>query len=95
MSDIKAIKEKFNELQENVTKMNNQKIGLESEIKTIKDDVDALVKKLLEKSGKKTIEEALGHFKEEQEKLETQKDTLSKELDKFLDTENSKTVSLD
>jgi septal ring factor EnvC (AmiA/AmiB activator) len=91
MVDVKEIKSKFNELQENVTKLNNQKIGLESEIKTIESDMSDLVEKLLKLTGKETVEDALDFYNKQTEVLENKKKVVSEELDKYLNADYIKT----
>jgi chromosome segregation ATPase len=84
MADIKEIKEKFNLLQNNVTKMNNMKIGLESEIKTITSDQKELVDKLLQLTGTSSLKDAFEYYKQKSAELEEKKGKLSSELDDYL-----------
>lgn len=85
MKDIKA---QFNTLQSNVTKLNNQKIGLESEIKTISADQKELIQKILELTGKADIDEAFKFYTEQSQTLEERKEKLSIELNKYADLNN-------
>lgn len=84
MAEINEIKQKFNQLQSNVTKLSNLKIGMESEIKTIDEDLNDLGKKLLEATGKSSIEEAFTYYKEQNTLLEEKKTKISSELDTYL-----------
>jgi predicted nucleic acid-binding Zn-ribbon protein len=84
MGSIDEIKEKFAILQDNVTKLNNSKIGLESEIKTIDADLKELGTKLLEITGKTTVEEAFTYYKEQNKLLEEKKEKMLVELDGYL-----------
>lgn len=86
---MKDIKTKFSTLQSNVQKLNNEKIGLESEIKTITSDQNDLVAKILELTGKDTIEEAYEFYNAQSAELESRKEKLEKELDNYLETKDS------
>jgi predicted nucleic acid-binding Zn-ribbon protein len=88
MADMKDIKEKFSRLQNEVTKLNNQKIGMESEIRTIEEDMNDLGDKILSATGKGSLEDAFEYFKEQNDKLEDRKEKLSLELDKYLDIDS-------
>ena len=85
---MKDIKTKFGTLQSNVQKLNNEKIGLESEIKTITADQKELVNKILELTGKDTIEEAYKFYNAQSDELESRKEKLEKELDNYLETKD-------
>lgn len=84
MAEITEIKDKFNQLQSNVTKLSNLKIGMESEIRTIDEDLTELGSKLLEATGKTTLEEAFSYYKEQNTLLEEKKVKISSELDNYL-----------
>jgi predicted nucleic acid-binding Zn-ribbon protein len=84
MADMSDIKSKFNTLQDNVTKLNNLKIGLESEIKTITTDQKELVEKLLVLTGKPTLKEAFEYYTTKNTELEEKKEKLSSELEDYL-----------
>jgi predicted nucleic acid-binding Zn-ribbon protein len=88
MADMNEIKAKFNKLQTEVTQLNNKKIGMESEIKTIDADMKELSDKLLAKSGMTTLEDALTYFKEQHNLLEEKKEKISKELDDYLNIDD-------
>lgn len=97
MNDINDIKSKFSQLQNNVTQLNNKKIGMESEIKTIDSDLTELVDKILKVTGKGSIEEAVKYYQEQNTLLEQEKEEVSKELDEYLksDKDDSNEISLD
>jgi predicted nucleic acid-binding Zn-ribbon protein len=96
MADIKEIKEKFNLLQNKVTQLSNQKIGLESEIKTVESDMQELEDKIIKASGKSTLDEALKFFTEQSTVLDEKKAKLSAELDKYLSIDGvTENISLD
>lgn len=94
MDNMKDIKSKFNTLQNNVTQLNNKKIGLESEIKTIENDQKELTEKLLTLTEKKSIEEAFQFYKEKNIELENRKAELSQELEKFLELDTNTEFSI-
>lgn len=82
--DIQEIKEKFDKLQDNVKKLSDKKIGLESEVRTIEVDLKELVDKLLEKTGQNTLENAVKYYKEKATELEDKKKKLEEELNNYL-----------
>jgi septal ring factor EnvC (AmiA/AmiB activator) len=89
MSDLNEIKAKFSTLEEDVTKLNNKKIGLASEIKTIEEDIEVLTQSILEKTGKATLDEAIQYFNEQKSLLEKKTSEVSKKLDSYLNIDNS------
>jgi predicted nucleic acid-binding Zn-ribbon protein len=94
MAEMKDIKTKFNTLQTNVTKLNNTKIGLESEIKTISSDQVELVEKLLQLTGKTTLEDAFKYYTDKNIELEEKKTKLSTELEDYLSLEQDSDINL-
>jgi len=97
MAELNDIKKKFTKLLDEVTLLSNKKIGTESEIKTMETDMSELAEKLLAKTGKKDLKEAVKYFEEMSILLEEKKEKISKELDNYLSTEkeDSNELTLD
>jgi len=97
MAELNDIKKKFTKLLDEVTLLSNKKIGTESEIKTMETDMSELAEKLLAKTGKKDLKEAVKYFEEMSILLEEKKEKISKELDYYLSTEkeDSNELTLD
>lgn len=83
---IQELKEKFNTVQNISQSLKEEKIGLESELRTLTADYNEQVKLLLEKTGASTLEEAIQVYKSRKEKLEGDMDSLATELSGYLDT---------
>jgi predicted nuclease with TOPRIM domain len=84
MATTKELKEKFEQLSTNQQNLNNKKIGLESEIKTIEGDYDEAVKKLMVLTGKDTYDEAVAYYEDAKAALETRKDEISTKIDGYI-----------
>jgi ElaB/YqjD/DUF883 family membrane-anchored ribosome-binding protein len=83
--DIESVSTKFTELQGIVTEWNNKKIGLESEVKTLKASLDEEVEKLLALTGQKTLEAAIKLYEKQTKELNESAQKLSDELDAYLE----------
>ena len=83
---LQEIKEKFNTVQSIGQSLKEEKISLESELRTLTSDYDDQVAKLLEKTGASTLEEAIQVYKQRKTKLDSDMTSLSDELSKYLDT---------
>lgn len=83
---IQELKEKFNSVQTISQSLKEEKIGLESELRTLTADYDEQVKLLLEKTGASTLEEAVQVYNSRKEQLEGDMDSLAAELSGYLDT---------
>lgn len=83
---LQEIKEKFNTVQTIGQSLKEEKISLESELRTLTSDYDDQVAKLLEKTGASTLEEAIQVYKQRKTKLDSDMTSLSDELSKYLDT---------
>lgn len=85
-TSIQEIKEKFNTVQSIGQSLKEEKISLESELRTLTSDYDEQVKKLLEKTGASSLEEAIQIYKKRKADLESEMTSLSDELSGYLDT---------
>lgn len=83
---LQEIKEKFNTVQTIGQSLKEEKISLESELRTLTSDYDDQVAKLLEKTGASTLDEAIQVYKQRKTKLDSDMTSLSDELSKYLDT---------
>lgn len=84
--DIKDLKEKFTTVQNISQSLKEEKIRIESQLKTLESDYEDKVKEILEKTGKSSIEEAMLYIKEKKEKLDKDMAKLEGELNSYLDT---------
>lgn len=84
--DIKEIKEKFTTVQNISQGLKEEKIRIESHLKTLESDYEEKTKEILEKTGKSTIEEAMQFVKDKKDKLDSDMVELEKELNTYLDT---------
>lgn len=83
---LQELKEKFNTVQNISQSLKEEKIRLESEIKTLKTSYDESLKELLELTGASTLEEATKMYKDRKSKLDADMVSLSSQLNKYLDT---------
>jgi predicted nucleic acid-binding Zn-ribbon protein len=83
---VQEIKEKFSTVQSIGQSLKEEKISLESELRTLTSDYNDQVAKLLEKTGASTLEEAIQVYKQRKEKLDADMTALSDELSGYLDT---------
>ena len=88
MSDVSVneLKEKFNTLQGISQSLKEDKIRLESELKTLQSDRDELLKSLMEKTGTESFEDAVKYYETHKEDLDKEMSELSETLNTFLDT---------
>lgn len=84
--DIKDLKEKFNTVQGISQDLKEEKIRIESQLKTLESDYDEKTKEILEKTGKSSLEEAVKFVNDKKEKLESDMVKLEGELNSYLDT---------
>lgn len=84
--DIKDLKEKFSTIQSISQNLKEEKIRIESHLKTLESDYEEKTKEILEKTGKSSIKEAVEYVKERKETLENDMLGLEKELNTYLDT---------
>ena len=84
--DIKDLKEKFTTVQGISQNLKEEKIRIESQIKTLESDYKEKEKEIIEKTGQPTIEEAVKYVKDKKEELDKSMIELAKELDSYLDT---------
>jgi uncharacterized protein involved in exopolysaccharide biosynthesis len=83
---VQELKEKFNTVQNISQSLKEEKIGLESELRTLQSDYEEQVKLLLEKTGASSFDEAVQVYKTRQQELEDTMNNLNQELTKYLDT---------
>lgn len=83
---IEELKEKFTTVQNINQSLKEEKIRIESELKTLDADYKEQLKELLEKTGTASFEEAVQVYKQKKEELEINMDSLEQELNKYLDT---------
>lgn len=83
---IGELKEKFNAVQNIHQELKEEKIRLESEINTLQKDYDEKAKELLEKTGTASVEEASAYCDKMKKELTEEMESLSVELNKYLDT---------
>ena len=84
--DIKDLKEKFTTVQGISQNLKEEKIRIESQLKTLESDYKEKEKEIIEKTGQPTIEEAVKYVKDRKEELDKSMIELAKELDSYLDT---------
>lgn len=86
MTTIDEIKEKFENVQKRHKELNEKKIALSSELKTLKEGYEAELNKLLQETGTSTLEEAEAYCNKQQEIIESETEKLDTELGKYLQT---------
>jgi predicted nucleic acid-binding Zn-ribbon protein len=89
MANITDVKEKFKMLQEDVNRFNNTKVGLESEVKTVGEDLKDLTTKLLEATGKDNLADAVAYYNKIKQDMEDKSAKLVEELDAYLEDNKS------
>ncbi len=82
------LKLKYEKLQKKKSDLNNMVVALETEVKNLKSDIEEAVTELLEKVGKSSYEEAVGHYKDLKQQLEEKHKKLSEELDEYINQED-------
>lgn len=83
---VEELKEKFNTVQNITQGLKEEKIRLESELKTLENDYNEQVKELLEKTGTSSLDEAKSVYEDMSAKLKSDMSDLEKELNSYLDT---------
>ncbi len=84
LEKMESVKKKFNDLQKMVTDLNNQKISLESEVKTVNTDIDEQLAELFKLTGKENFEESVQYFHGLRDELVESVSDIEKEIDMFL-----------
>lgn len=92
MEGIDVLKSKFEEVQKKSQTYKEQKIRLESELKTLQSDYDEKVKELLELTGTSSVEEAKSFCDEKEKDLETKMRELDDRLNEYLNAGESEDV---
>lgn len=83
---VEELKEKFTTVQNITQGLKEEKIRLESELKTLENDYNEQVSELLEKTGADSLENARSMYEDMRTKLESDMILLEQELNEYLDT---------
>lgn len=86
MASVQELKEKFNAVQGISQSLKEEKIGLESELKTLQSEYDSKLAELLSLTGADSFEAAVSVYNVDKEKLSKDMDELNSELTRYLDT---------
>ena len=89
MATAEDIKEKFARLQEQNQHLREERIRLESEVKTLEADYQKKLAELLEVTGTSSYEEAVAFCRTKREELDAEIELLNKELDYYLNPGDS------
>lgn len=81
---MQEIKKKFEKLQEVLGNLNNKKISLQTEVRTLGEDMKELSKTLLELTDKPTLKESVDYYNAFGVELADRKVKLGSELDAYL-----------
>lgn len=84
LENMEIVKKKFDLLQKRVSDLNNKKISLESEVKTIHEDVEEQLGELLKLTGKTTFEESVEYFHSLREELLNLVSDVERDIDQYL-----------
>ena len=84
MNDFETLKEKFALVQDKNQKLREERIRLESEIKTLEADYHKKLQELLAMTGAASYEEAMDICKAKREEVDRETEQLNKELDRYL-----------
>ncbi len=93
MQNIEELKEKFLLLQQTHQRLREEKIRLESEIKTMQTDYDNKLKELLAATGTHSLEEAVRVCEDQKARLDDDASRLALELDRYLSPTGQEDVS--
>ena len=83
--EINDLKEKYDSLQTLNQSLREEKIGLSSEVKTLKESLDKKEKELLDSTGKESLQDVVNWYEEESRNLSDEVSKLTKELQSYLD----------
>ena len=84
LASTEELKEKFARVQEQNQHLREERIRLESEVKTLEADYQKKLSELLEVTNTKSYEEAVLFCKEKRRQLEEETERLDKELEQYL-----------
>ena len=89
MVSVENLKDKFVRLQEQNQHLREERIRLESEVKTLEADYKKKLQELLEVTGTATYQEAVKFCQDKRKELEEETERLDKELENYLNPQKA------
>lgn len=89
MVSAENLKEKFVRVQEQNQRLREERIRLESEVKTLEADYQKKLQELLEATGTSTYQEAVKFCQDKRKELEEETERLDKELEQYLNPQQA------
>ena len=89
MVSVENLKDKFVRLQEQNQHLREERIRLESEVKTLEADYKKKLQELLEVTGTTTYQEAVKFCQDKRKELEEETERLDKELENYLNPQKA------
>ncbi len=80
----KELQAKYQKLQDRKNEYNNKVVSLETEVRTLKEDLRVAVTELMEKTGKGSYEEAMEYFNSLKAEVEQKAKDVESEIDNYL-----------